>query len=119
MSSARGPDRDLQSFPEGTVLANERFGELRYLMAATSRSSTTVHLPGARGAHHGYSHQRCSIRLQDRSIEAIRSRAGRDHHDQHEGIQGLRQIEPIIDPVGSIDRLECLEFALALMSRWR
>src|SRR5580700_4007794 len=42
---------------------------------------------------------------QDQGIEAVRSGAGRDDHDQHEGIEDLGQIEPIVDPVCFIDRL--------------
>jgi hypothetical protein len=44
---------------------------------------------------------------QDDCIEAIGAGTGRDDHNQHDRIQGFRQIEPIIDPVCSIDRLEC------------
>src|ERR1700689_4250784 len=42
---------------------------------------------------------------QDQGIEAVRSGAGRDDHDQHEGIEDLGQIEPIVDPVCFIDWL--------------
>jgi hypothetical protein len=42
---------------------------------------------------------------QDQRIEAVRSDAGRDDHDQHDGIKRLGQIEPIVDPVCFIDRL--------------
>src|SRR5580700_11114027 len=42
---------------------------------------------------------------QDQGIEAVGSGAGRDDHDQHEGIEDLGQIEPIVDPVCFIDRL--------------
>jgi len=46
---------------------------------------------------------------QDRGIEAVRPGAGRDDHDQHERIQRLGQIEPIVDPVRFIDRLVSFE----------
>src|SRR5580704_9727188 len=42
---------------------------------------------------------------QDQGIKAVRSGAGRDDRDQHEGIEDLGQIEPIVDPVCFIDRL--------------
>src|ERR1700722_20924568 len=42
---------------------------------------------------------------QDRGIEAVRPGAGRDEDYQHERIQDLWEIEPIVDPVRSIDRL--------------
>src|ERR1700688_3181423 len=41
----------------------------------------------------------------DEGIKAVGSGAGRDDHDQHEGIEDLGQIEPIVDPVCFIDRL--------------
>jgi hypothetical protein len=46
-----------------------------------------------------------SVGPQDHGIEAVRSSAGRDDHDQHNGIKRLGQIEPIVDPVRFIDRL--------------
>ena len=110
MGSALGPDRDLQSFRDGTALANERFGELRYPTAATSRSNTNgSHLPGRSWSQSWAFASAEPDQTQDRGIEAIRSGAGRDDHDQHEGIQSFRQIEPVIEPVGSIDRLECFD----------
>jgi hypothetical protein len=42
---------------------------------------------------------------EDQGIKAVRSGAGRDDHDQHEGIENLGQIEPIVDPVCFVDRL--------------
>src|SRR6202451_3984032 len=42
---------------------------------------------------------------QDQGIKAVGSGAGRDNHDQHEGIEDLGQIEPIVDPICFIDRL--------------
>jgi hypothetical protein len=42
---------------------------------------------------------------QDQGIKAVGAGAGRDDHDQHEGIEDLGQIEPIVDPVGFIDCL--------------
>ena len=42
---------------------------------------------------------------QDQGIEAVRPGAGRDDHDQHEGIKDLGQIEPIVDAIRFIDRL--------------
>ena len=51
---------------------------------------------------------------QDQGIKAVRSGAGRDDHDQHEGIEDLGQIEPIVDPVCFIDRLVDSNSPLAL-----
>jgi len=42
---------------------------------------------------------------QDQRIEAVRSGAGRDDHNQHNGIKRLGQMEPIINPVCFIDWL--------------
>jgi hypothetical protein len=42
---------------------------------------------------------------QDRGVEAVRPGPGRDEDDQHERIQDIGEIEPIVDPVRSIDRL--------------
>ena len=42
---------------------------------------------------------------QDQGIKAVGSGAGRDDRDQHENIEDLRQIEPIVDPICFIDRL--------------
>jgi len=42
---------------------------------------------------------------QNQGIKAVRSGARRDDHDQHEGIKGLGEIEPIVDPVRFINRL--------------
>jgi hypothetical protein len=38
---------------------------------------------------------------QDQGIKAVGAGAGRDDHDQHEGIEDLGQIEPIVDPAAS------------------
>ena len=42
---------------------------------------------------------------QDLGIKAVRSGAGRDDYDQHEGIEDLGQIKPIVDPICFVDRL--------------
>jgi hypothetical protein len=50
-----------------------------------------------------------SNHAQDDGIEAVRSGASRDNHDEHEGIKRLGQIQPIVDPVRFIDRLVGLD----------
>jgi hypothetical protein len=41
----------------------------------------------------------------DHGIKAIRSGAGRDDDNQHEGIEDFGQIKPIVDAIRFIDRL--------------
>jgi hypothetical protein len=44
-------------------------------------------------------------KIQDQGIEAVRPRTSGDHYEQHKGIKGLRQIEPVIDPIRFVDGL--------------
>ena len=44
-------------------------------------------------------------KAQDQGIKAVRAGASREDHKQHEGIEELGQIEPIVDPVCFVDRL--------------